>query len=657
MRMLVFAVAPWVALPLLAQAPVITPKGDPSVRSDSIYKLAVDPAKYPDQPFVYLLDDGVVIHQADGTGSETYRQVIQILTRDAAARWGEHSFSYVAKRQKFVLNWARVLSLDGKVISDKPVHEQETTAPVAEAYPVYSDTKIVRMTLGGVEPGTIVDLSYTTETLEPPMPGSFENAWSVNTGRPTRRSRLIVDVPATLTPRIEEYNLTFPRRTSEAHGRRVYEWAAKDVPVVDPEPFPGWPNAVDMQIAVGAPLTWNDVARWYAGLAQDRYGFGPGLDSVFRTVTALSRTRDDSLHAVYRWVAQEIRYVSLAFGQGGYQPRRPEEVVATKLGDCKDKATLLITLLRHMGERAYPVLVSLNGAPDSLMPGPGQFDHVIVALERPGAGGGYQFLDPTAELAPFGELDPDLQGEFGLLVKSDGSGQRVILPETPPSANVEANRIVGQLGPDGSFTGRFVERVSGSRQYPLRQSLTSVRSLSADQRERMARTLANTVFDGASGDSLVLFDGRDLDAQPEVSVGVQAPHAAMRSGSEYILTLPLPIYKVSPIIQELESDKTRRYPIDAARVFGPSTADWVVELTVPAGWRAKLPPADTATSAFGSYQASYRQDGRTVRIERRLAGARGIQPPDRVSDLIAWLKRIAADDAAYLVFETSNGAP
>jgi len=653
MRMTLLAVAPWVTLPLLAQAPVITPKGDPSVRSDSIYRLAVNPADYPDQPFVYLLDDGVIVHQADGTGRATYRQVIQILTRDAAFQWGEHSFSYVAKRETFTLNWARVLTLDGKVISDGPLHEQETTAPVAEQYPVYSDTKIVRMTLGGVEPGTLVDLSYTTETLDPAMPGSFENSWSVNTGRPTRRSRLIVDVPASLTPRIEQYNLTFPRRTVEAHGRRVYEWATHDVPIVDPEPFAAWPNTVDMQIAVGAPLTWNDVAHWYAGLANDRYRFGPGLDSVFRTVTALSTTRDDSLRALYRWVAQEIRYVSLALGQGGYQPRPPEEVVATKLGDCKDKATLLVTLLRHMGERADPVLVSLNGEPDSLMPGPGQFDHVIVALEQ--AGGGYRFLDPTAELAPFGELDPDLQGEFGLLVKPDGSGERVTLPEAPPSVNLESNRIVGRLGPDGAFAGRFTERVSGSRQYRLRQSLTSVGTLSADQRGRMARSLANTVFDGASGDSLELFDGRDLDAEPRISVSVQAPRAATHSGGEYILTLPLPTYKVSPIVQELESHTTRRYPIDAARVFGPSTADWVVELTVPPAWRAKLPPGDTATSAFGSYQAAYTQDGQTVRIERRLVGARGIQPPERVGELIAWLKRIAADDAEYLVFETTGG--
>src|SRR5574342_41295 len=120
MRWIALPLAPGLAVSLAAQAPVITPSGDPSIRSDTIYRLAVKPADYPDQPFVYLLDDGVVVHQADGRGRTTYRQVIQILTREGAQTWGEQTFSYVAQRQKLTVNWIRVLDLDGKVISDRP---------------------------------------------------------------------------------------------------------------------------------------------------------------------------------------------------------------------------------------------------------------------------------------------------------------------------------------------------------------------------------------------------------------------------------------------------------------------------------------------------------------------------------------------------------
>ena len=177
-----------VALNAGAQSPRVTPSGDPSVKSDTIYSLAVKPADYADQPYVFLLDDGIVSFDADGTGSRTYRQVVQILTPEAAERWGEQSFGYSTDKEKFTLNWARVVRPDGSIVSEKPVHEQESLAPVAMEAPVYSDEKLHRISLGGVAPGTIVDYSYTVKTLKPVIPGDFVTSWSVAANSSARRS-------------------------------------------------------------------------------------------------------------------------------------------------------------------------------------------------------------------------------------------------------------------------------------------------------------------------------------------------------------------------------------------------------------------------------------------------------------------------------------
>jgi len=108
--------------PALAQAPRITPAGDPTVKDDTIYRLAVNPADHADDDYVYLLDDGVVRLEADGRGSRTYRQVVQIFTREAAETWGEQSFSYVSGRERLTLNWVRVVKPTGEVISARPTH-------------------------------------------------------------------------------------------------------------------------------------------------------------------------------------------------------------------------------------------------------------------------------------------------------------------------------------------------------------------------------------------------------------------------------------------------------------------------------------------------------------------------------------------------------
>src|SRR5206468_12990063 len=120
------------------QTPRSTPPGDPTVRNDTIYCLAVNPADHPDDDYIYLLDDGVVRLEADGRGSRTYRQVVQVLTREAAETWGEQSLSYVSGRERLTLNWIRVVKPTGEVISSHPAHEQESIAPVAQEAPVRS---------------------------------------------------------------------------------------------------------------------------------------------------------------------------------------------------------------------------------------------------------------------------------------------------------------------------------------------------------------------------------------------------------------------------------------------------------------------------------------------------------------------------------------
>jgi transglutaminase-like putative cysteine protease len=649
-----------------AQAPVVTPKGDPSVKSDTIYQLAVNPADYPDQPYVYLLDDGIVRFEADGTGARTYRQVIQILTRDAVDDWAEQTFSYLEGRERLRINWIRVLKPDGTVISEGPSHEQETSAPVPEAYPVYTNLKLHRVSLGGVAPGTLVDFSYTTETLDPMLTGDFSTGWRVTTGRPVRRSRFIVDVPTKLQPRIDEQNMGSLRRTVERNGRRVYTWATADVPAIRAEPFAGFPNDVSMGVTVSSPLAWDSIAHWYADLSRDRFSLtahtAPAdaahpLDTaaVLRAVSGVvagASTLEDSLRAVHRWIAQDIRYVSLSLGRGGYQPRYPLDVVETGFGDCKDKATLFVAIARRFGAEAYPVLANLDGEPDSLMPSIGQFDHMIAALVTPH---GYRYLDLTAELIPWGEVPTYLQGEVGLLVRPNGRGELVHFPEDPPDSNRVEVTLTGEIRDDGSFQGRYAQATFGGAQYSLRNSLAGSSQYTAEQRDRVALAIANNVFEGARGDSLEIFDGRDLSATPRVSAWIEADNVTQQNGADHIFTLPMPNYANRRIISTLESQGKRRFPIDVSQVNGPARSRYALDVRLPEGWHASLPPNVTASSVFGSYTAEYTQEGRHLRIVRTMTGGRGIEPPDSVGGLIAWLRAVAGDDVKYVVLKPDGG--
>jgi hypothetical protein len=648
--LLLLALALAVAPPLAGQAPTITEQGDPTIRADTLYRLAVDPADYPDEDDLYLFDDGVVKLEADGRGSRTYRYVVQLLTREAAENWGELTFGWDRNRERFRLNWARVIDAStGKVISDGPVHDQESLAPVAENAPVYTDRQRRRISLGGVAPGTIVDYSYTTETLEPVLAGDFLAGWSIHTGRVTRRSRYLLDLPAGYEPRIFEENLDFRRRTTTRGGRVVHDWTRAEIPKIEGEPYMATDsNTVFMNLAIGGRTDWQDIARWYDALSRDRYALTPEIEAKADEVVRGAATREDSLRALHRWIAQDFRYVSLSLGIGGYQPRTPAEVFETQYGDCKDKATLFIALANRIGARAYPVLLSGGGGVDRRLPSIHQFDHMIAAVERPE--GGYTFLDLTADLIPYGEISPGYQGEFGLVIHPGGRAEEITFPLNDPATNRTEMRIVGELTTDGSFTGTFETTSSGVLQYQLRSAFAA--RPTSKQREAMERNIAQNVYEGARGENLEVFDGKDLHAQPRVGVRVVGGRAATRSGGTLILQVPFENGSMQTAIADLEARKEpRRFDINVNAVIGPVEIVRELRVTLPEGYRARLPQSVTAESVFGRFTAEYTQEGRELRVTRSYAGTRGTQPKERLPDLIAFFREMSQDDVVFIVVE------
>lgn len=632
-----------------AQAPKITPAGDPSVRADSIYKLAVDPAAYPGESSRFLLDDGVVRLEADGRGTKTYRQIVQILRSDAVEGYQEMRFSYAPKHERFSLNWIHVVLPDGTVISDKPAQVQESDVPAQMGDAVYSDRKVIRVSLSGVRAGTIVDFSTTTEELKPFLEGDSYFQWGVSTGLAVARSRYIVDVPATLLLHLREENLTFKRQERVANGRRTMIWAATDLPKLKAEAFAADSNGVYMSVVFSLPMTWAGIGKWYAGNAAGRYTLDAAAEAKLVDIVRTARTLDDSLRAVHRFVAQEVRYVSIALGLGGYQPRTPAEVVGTGFGDCKDKATIFVAMLNRMGITAHPVILNSTGGVARDVPSIEQFDHVIAAYKLPGSEG-WHFADLTAEFTPLGELPFGPQGEFGIIVKPDGSVEEVTLPLSPISENLSQVTLTGSISADGTFDGEFVEVGRGNAQYDLRSTFADPPDSTGQA--RFADQVAASWFVGAQGRDLRIFNGRDLQAVPEVRVRIVGGKAAQLAGSTVILTNPLAtMSRFVAAARELDAQPRRLFPIDAMKIFGFRETRVDVRMTLPEGWSAQLPASVDASGPFGTYVSAYSQVGRELRITRLVRGHTGILPPDRVGNLAAWMREVGRDDATVIVIK------
>ncbi len=640
------------ASPLVSQVVskgITVPSVAPTQADDSLYRLAVDPAKHEGEPVHTLADVTTVRVEADGSVVKTFRRVLQVLTEAGASRLREQQFGYVPGHQGFAVHWLRVVRSDGTVVSPGPtqVQESDVPAPVSTS-PIYSDQKVIRMSLSGVTAGTILDVEFELTERKPALKDDFTQSFVFTPGASIERARLVLDVPASVTPRIREQNLDFRPTSHTVNGRTQIIWSRNQTPRFQPEPFAADSNNVVMQVRIGGPVTWTDVSQWYAGLARDRYAATPRLTHIVDSLVATARTRDDSIRAVHRWVAQDIRYVGIELGIGGYQPRMPDTVIATGYGDCKDKATLFVAALQHLGIQAFPVLLSISANAKRDMPSPQQFNHEITAVRL--QSGGFQFVDLTSSFSAYGELPGNIQGGFALVVFPDGKNQEVTLPSDRPESNVETTRLVGVLSTDGKFDGHYEETVTGSIASGMRASFGA--PLDSAQRAESARRVARRFFSSGDGDSLTAFNGRDYTIPPRVTVRIRNATATTSAGPVLLLNNPFPTFAaMGTVADDIAAMPVRRFPIDAGKIIGRRTSMTEFRVTVPEGWHARVPAGITASSVFGTYATSYTQTGRELVMTRRLGGATGVFVPSRVTELVTWLRAIGHDDVKLIVLD------
>jgi hypothetical protein len=205
------------------------------------------------------------------------------------------------------------------------------------------------------------------------------------------------------------------------------------------------------------------------------------------------------LLALHKWIAKDIRYVSVALGLSGYQPRFPDSTIISGFGDCKDKATLFIAAARHLGLTAYPVLLNSTGVPDRSVVSINQFDHAIAAM--PKKTGGYTFLDLTTNVFPPGKVPPSYQDEFGLVVLPDGKGDEITFPKDDPSESI--SEFTGNATADGMISGTLSFATHGGGESALRSGF--MEPPDSAQRSNMKKAIGG-MFLNSTVDALMLFD-------------------------------------------------------------------------------------------------------------------------------------------------------
>jgi lipoprotein NlpI/transglutaminase-like putative cysteine protease len=261
---------------------------------------------------------------------------------------------------------------------------------------MYDGRVTASIVLDDVRVGDRVELAYSVKGMNPVFEGRYSGqAWMVSLRGPAAEWRYRVLVPrgVELQHRSGSRDIALSTRQLDG-GVRELQFVRKAVPRF--HYAPGTPALAGMRDVVqfSEYRDWADVAQWGARLFAEPDGATPKLDAKAAEIARAAPGPEAQALAALNFVQTEIRYFGMELGANTHRPTPPEQVLAQRFGDCKDKTLLLLALLRRLGIEGRPGLVSLRylEQSDRLLPSPMAFDHVIARVD---VAGGTYWLDGT----------------------------------------------------------------------------------------------------------------------------------------------------------------------------------------------------------------------------------------------------------------------
>ncbi len=636
--------------------------------SDSKPADATKPDAEPDKPKHDYSQEAFVVEQyrssyrfeSDGTGRRETVARIRVQSEAGVQQWGQLQIGYNSANERVEIAYVRVVKADGSIVKAGDDAVQDLTAPVEREAPVYTDYRMKHVTVPGLRPGEVLEYDMVTIVHTPLATGQFWADYDFDKNNIMLDEELDVDVPADRPLKLKNKPGMDPK-ISEANGRRVYHWTNSHLEREDDEKNKDAANSDDKDkdkkkkkkksdeerpdIQLTTFVSWEQIGRWYASLDKDRRAPSPEVRAKAEELTKGLDTEMDKIQALYDFVAKNFRYVSLSLGLGRYQPHAAGDVLHNQYGDCKDKHTLLASLLEAEGLHASSVLINSSRKLDPDVPSPSQFDHVITMLPM---GQEEVWMDTTSEVAPFRLLAYSLRNKLALVIPADGTPHLEDTPAGTPMPDSEVAEVDGKVNEIGKLEAHVHYTFRGDEELMLRSIFRRVP-------ESQWQRVVENVNAGMGGEvtHLKISDPSATREPFTMAYDVARPNFLDWSKKKSDITLPLCQFN----LPDLTSDDG---DADAEPLkLGPK-AEYVYKITLelPAKYTAHAPLPFSLKHDYAEYQASYKLEGSTFTASRTLTVRQDELPAPRVTDYQAFRHAVGSDLGQFLSVEnTVAGTP
>jgi len=577
--------------------------------------IAQSPAQKPATPQHDYSKEAFVIEsfsskykfENDGTSSAEEAARIRIQSEAGVQTYGILSFSYASGTTTYEVKYVRVHKPDGSVVETPQENVQDMAAQITRQAPFYSDLHEKHVAVKGLSVGDVLEYRTEEQTTKPLVPGQFWTSYKFF------RDGIVLD---------EQFEISVPRDravklrsaaiqpvTTDVGGYRVYTWKSSNLEHKDEsnkkreatEQY--WLQARGRQpqldVLFSSFASWDEVGRWYGGLQEERVK--PTAEVAAKAMELTKNLKDDEakIRALYNYVAVQFHYIGIAFGIGRYQPHSAEAVLENQYGDCKDKHTLLASLLAAVGIPAYPALIDISREVDADVPSPGQFDHVITVVPRDS---GMLWLDTTAEIGPYRYLISPLRDKHALVIFKDKPATLTATPVDLPYESTQTFTMEAKLSEAGALEGKAEIGTRGDEEVLFRAGF---RAVALPQWKELGQRVSQSLGFGGEVSEVTATSPEKTDEPFHLSY--KYTRKDFGDWPNHRIVIPSPVMTM-PAPSEEES-----LPTGPTWLGNPTDIQFHSQTELPSGYRPELPAAIHLKWDFAQYDATYEfKDGKLL---------------------------------------------
>jgi len=622
---------------------------------------AITHDSYPDCDEATVDHKIVEDYRADGTGEEQEELFVKVLTEKGKKEYASISTGFMLPYSTAEVVKVEVMKPDGKVEAvDVAANSKETIDSGQMGMNIYDpNSKVIVTNISGLEIGDILHWITRTTTQRAVIPGEFadENVFEGDgyirhtvyevyapADKPLKKIVLRDEVPGTV-----KYS-TQPGEDQTV----IHRWEVTNVPrMFNEASMPPYENVLQ-RVLVSTTPDWRDVSKWYWALSKPHLDTAtPELKKTVADLTSGAKSDMDKMKAMFYFVSQKIRYMGLTPEKDspGFEPHDVCLTFDKKYGVCRDKAALLVAMLREAGLNAYPVLVNVGSKKDREVPDAG-FNHAIAGVEL--KKGEYILMDPTDEHTR--DLLPTHDGNQSYLVaRPEGEGVLVSAIK-PPEDNMLRVKTTGILT-SGGLEAKSELNFDGVNDDIFRNTFSM---LKPDDMRRGFETYLKAAMPGARLKSLKVTPENMLDMSTPVKVEIEFSVDDMTATGHGKSVVSVPwigtgLSVVNSILgREAGLDK-RKYPLQTQVACG---IDEEISLKLGDGFdgTGSMPVCAPVENDCLSYQRNYDVKNGTLECSRRLKLKATEFSPTQYAQLKKTLKDMNYDDRKSPVLAVSDKA-